>query len=54
MNGLENLGIRLDIEDFSTIFKVLDYDSKGILDFNKFCLLNTDRSLDYRYLVKEL
>ncbi|CDW76593.1 ef hand family protein [Stylonychia lemnae] len=46
MGGLENIGIRLSLEDFLKIFQVLDYDQTGEIDFFKFCLLNTDKMKD--------
>jgi Ca2+-binding EF-hand superfamily protein len=46
MNGLENIGIRLALEDFKILFEILDYNKTGEIGFNKFCLLNTDRSKD--------
>jgi Ca2+-binding EF-hand superfamily protein len=37
------MGIRLKLADFKMIFDALDYDSRGQIDFNKFCYLNADR-----------
>lgn len=41
--SLEEMGICLKVTDFKMIFDALDYDSRGSIDFNKFCFLNTDR-----------
>ena len=46
MCGLENIGIILSLEDFQKIFKALDYDNAEDIDFEKFCLLNTDKIKD--------
>jgi Ca2+-binding EF-hand superfamily protein len=54
MNGLENIGIRLNLEDFLTIFKSLDFDNKGEIDFSKFCHLNTDKLKDIHNYILEL
>lgn len=54
MNGLENVEIRLELEDFKRVFETVDYDHKGEIDFNKFCLLNADRSQDIRDLITEI
>lgn len=51
MTGLENIGIRLSLEDFLKIFQVLDYNQSNDIDFSKFCLLNTDKMKDtHNYL----
>ena len=48
---MENIGIRLELEDFKNIFETIDYDHNGEIDFNEFCLLNADRSRDIRDLI---
>jgi|LauGreDrversion4_2_1035121.scaffolds.fasta_scaffold194282_3 Ca2+-binding EF-hand superfamily protein len=40
---LEDIGIKLRLNDFKLIFNSLDFDSKGVVDFDKFCHLNIDR-----------
>eukprot|EP00347_Sterkiella_histriomuscorum_P007996 403346767 len=53
MSGLENIGIRLNLEDFLKIFQVLDYNQTNDIDFSKFCLLNTDKMKDtHNYLTQ--
>jgi hypothetical protein len=44
MTGLENIGIRLSLEDFKMIFDSLDYNNEREIGFSKFCLLNADRA----------
>lgn len=44
MQGLENIGIKLKYKDYRLIFEAIDYDKAEEIDFNKFCLLNTDKS----------
>ncbi len=43
MTGLENIGIRLPLEDFKLMFDALDYNNEGEIGFNNFCMLNADR-----------
>jgi Ca2+-binding EF-hand superfamily protein len=43
MTSFEEMGIHLKLADFKLIFDALDYDSRGHVDFNKFCFLNADR-----------
>lgn len=43
ITSFEEMGIRLKVADFKMIFDALDYDSRGSIDFNKFCFLNSDR-----------
>lgn len=43
MTGLENIGIRLPLEDFKLMFDALDYNNEGEIGFNSFCMLNADR-----------
>jgi hypothetical protein len=43
MTSFEEMGIKLKLADFKMIFDALDYDSRGSVDFNKFCFLNADR-----------
>jgi hypothetical protein len=49
--GLEGVGIRFKLEDCRIIFETLDYDGAGEIDFSKFCMLNTDRKIDWAALV---
>lgn len=41
--GLENLGVKFKYEDFWLVFNFVDFDNTWEIDFNKFCLLNTDK-----------
>jgi hypothetical protein len=54
MNGLENIGVRLGLEDYQKIFSYLDSDNKEEIDFYKFCQLNTDKAKDTHNYLKEL
>lgn len=54
MNGLENIGIRLELEDFKSIYDIVDHDQKGEIDFNKFCLLNADRARDIKDVISDI
>ena len=54
ISGLENIGIRFNLEDFQRIFDALDYDKVGEIDFRKFCLLNTDKQRDINNYIENL
>jgi Ca2+-binding EF-hand superfamily protein len=54
MNGLENIGIRLKLEDFKLLFEALDFNQNGLIDFQKFCFLNTDRTKESRKREEQL
>jgi len=43
ITSFEEMGICLKVADFKMIFDALDFDSRGQIDFNKFCFLNSDR-----------
>ena len=43
---MENIGIRFTLEDFRSIFNHLDFDNTGTLDFHKFSLINSEKSLE--------
>ena len=43
ITSFEEMGIRLKLADFKLIFDALDFDSRGHVDFTKFCFLNADR-----------
>ena len=47
MQGLENIGIKLVYDDYKRVFSFVDFDGKGDIDFNKFCLLNTDKNSNH-------
>lgn len=51
---MENLGIRLQLEDFERIFKYLDKDDEGEINFEKFCHLNYDKTKDTHNYLMEL
>ena len=43
----------MTFEDYRRVFDYIDHDSMGEIDFNKFCLLNTDKNSNYlRKLVR--
>lgn len=44
--GCEFCGIAMPIQDFKAVYNTIDYDGNGGIDFNKFCLLNSDRTKD--------
>jgi Ca2+-binding EF-hand superfamily protein len=45
VNGMENMGVSLHLEDFRRIFLALDTNNDGEITFVKFCLLNADLSV---------
>ena len=54
MAGCEFCGIHLTLDQFKTVWSILDYDQTDEIDFNKFCLINTDKTNDIFRLVDEL
>lgn len=48
---MESIGVKLKLSDFRLVFEALDYDQDGKIDFQKFCMLNTDRRRDLQLLV---
>lgn len=44
----------MNLEDYLSIFRVLDYDNKDSVDFFKFCMLNTDKQRDTHNFLKQL
>lgn len=43
MTGLEVLGIRYSLKDFRKVYDFIDYNQENQIDFNKFCMMNTDK-----------
>ena len=37
--------------DYKTVYHTLDHDQAGYIDFQKFCLINIDRSNDINRLI---
>lgn len=46
VSGCEFCGIALSIRDFKAVYDTIDYDNNGGINFDKFCLLNADRTKD--------
>lgn len=40
--GCEQAGIKFSVHDFKYAYDAIDYDAAGEVNFQKFCLLNTD------------
>ena len=53
VNGLEVSGISMPLEDYRLLYDSLNYDNGPTLDFNKFCLINTDKSNDIMKSIEE-
>ena len=43
IEGMENIGVKLKLNDYRIIFEYIDFDNLGYIDFQKFCLLNADK-----------
>lgn len=42
MEGLEDLGILLDLEQFKSFFNFIDVDGDGYISFHEFCKINLE------------
>ena len=51
IQGLEFAGINMPLEDFRLVYDLLNYDNAKYLDFNKFCLINIDKSNDIKQII---
>ena len=38
--------------DYRTVYNTLNYDNSGYIDFQKFCLINIDKSNDINRLIQ--
>lgn len=54
MVGCDFSGISLSLPDFKMVYDTLDYDKSGKVDFEKFCMLNTDKSTDINRLIEKI
>jgi len=54
VSGCEFSGIHLPLEDFNTVYNIINYDNGEWIDFKKFCLINTDKSNDVHRLIEDL
>lgn len=54
MAGCEFCGIHLTLDQFKKVWSILDYDENDEIDFNEFCLINTDKTNDIHRLIGEL
>ena len=43
IEGLEDMGINLDLEQFKNFFSYLDVDGDGFISFHEFCKINLDK-----------
>lgn len=39
-------------DDYRTVYNTLNYDNGGYIDFQKFCLINIDKSNDINKLIE--
>ena len=53
MQGLEFCGIAMTLEDYRLVYDLLNYDNAEYIDFQKFCLINIDKSNDIKKLINE-
>jgi Ca2+-binding EF-hand superfamily protein len=44
VDGLELCGIYMPLEDYRKVYDTLNYDNGSDIDFDKFCLINTDKA----------
>ena len=52
VQGLQFCGIAMPYSDYRTVYNTLNYDNSGYIDFQKFCLINTDKSNDVDRLIR--
>jgi len=52
VQGLQFCGIDMSFSDYKLVYNTLNYDDTGIIDFQKFCLINIDKSNDVDRLIK--
>eukprot|EP00347_Sterkiella_histriomuscorum_P010172 403377330 len=50
IEGLEGVGVKFSLEDFTKLFQHLDHDNQGLIDFSKFCMINTDKLKGKQYV----
>lgn len=43
IEGLEDMGINLDLDQFKNFFSYLDVDGDGYISFHEFCKINLDK-----------
>jgi len=46
VQGLEFCGIAMPLEDYRIVYDLINYDNAECIDFQKFCLINIDKSND--------
>ena len=51
VQGLEFCGIAMPLEDYWTIYNLINYDNADHINFSKFCLINIDKSNDVQKLI---
>lgn len=51
IQGLEGIGIKFTLADYKLVFETIDFDNKAMIDFHKFCLINTDKKDELEFLV---
>ena len=44
----------MTLDQFKKVWGVLDYDGNDEIDFNEFCLINTDKTNDIHRHIREL
>ena len=44
----------MPLEDYCTIYDLINYDNADHIDFSKFCLINIDKSNDIQKLIDDI
>ena len=44
----------MPLEDFKSVYSIINFDNRETIDFKKFCLINTDKSNDVHKLIEDL
>jgi Ca2+-binding EF-hand superfamily protein len=53
VQGLEFCGIAMALEEYRKVFKLINFDNAPFINFQKFCLINVDKSNNIFRLIEE-
>lgn len=54
VQGLEFCGIQMPLDDYLQVFNCINYDNTKSIDFNKFCLINIDKSNNVSSMIESM
>lgn len=53
VRGLQFCGIAMPLSDYRIVYNLINYDNAPYIDFQKFCLINIDKSNDIKKVIEE-